>query len=380
MTTINDRIELTSGRSTGFDYLRISLAFIIFSFHSVLTSYGLAAQNQIWEGPFHACLSMLLPMFFALSGFLVAGSLERSRTILQFLGLRAIRIFPALACETIVSAFAFGLIVTQLSLVQYFSSPVFLSYLKNVLGIVNFELPGVFYDNPMPRMVNGQLWTVPFELECYALLGILALVGLVKHRSLLLAFTTMLQIIAIVKFVINGRIGQISEYWHGGLSGHELTVTFLYGTLIYVFKEKLQWGPQNAMVSLATAIALLSTQSNVGDMLSAPFVAYVTVYLGLTNFRKYSILKSGDLSYGIFLYGFAVEQFVVQLGARTWWQTLLCGGPLVLAISWLSWNLIEKPALSLRRYLSLIDPTAGLQANFRTHVLDHLPSSAARRL
>jgi peptidoglycan/LPS O-acetylase OafA/YrhL len=55
-------------------------------------------------------------MFFALSGFLVAGSPERSKTLLTFLGLRAIRIYPALGVEVVLSALLIGTAVTTLPL------------------------------------------------------------------------------------------------------------------------------------------------------------------------------------------------------------------------------------------------------------------------
>ncbi len=122
MTTIEDRLVATSGRPAGFDYLRIGLALSIICFHSVVTSYGDKAQDRFvntWAGPF---ILLLVPMFFALSGFLVAGSLARTKTVVSFLGLRAIRILPALAVETLLSAFLLGAIFTALPLREYFTS------------------------------------------------------------------------------------------------------------------------------------------------------------------------------------------------------------------------------------------------------------------
>jgi hypothetical protein len=37
-------------------------------------------------------------------------------------------------------------------------------------------------------------------------------------------------------------------------------------------------------------------------------ITYVTVYLGLINFKRFSFVKGADYSYGIYLYGFAVQQ------------------------------------------------------------------------
>ena len=126
-------------------------------------------------------------MFFALSGFLVAGSLLRSRTVAMFLASRIIRIFPALSVEVLLSAVLLGPLFTSLTLAQYFRSHEFWGYWWNLVGHVHFRLPGVFDANPNPNVVNGQLWTVPYELYCYVLLALVTLIGGVRHRWIVVA-------------------------------------------------------------------------------------------------------------------------------------------------------------------------------------------------
>src|ERR1700761_3676596 len=114
LKTIQDRISETGGRSTGFDYMRLVLALAILGWHSIVTCYGSVAQDAVGASPARPLIALLLPAFFALSGFLVAGSLERSRTIPMFLGLRALRILPALAVESLISALIIGPLLTTL--------------------------------------------------------------------------------------------------------------------------------------------------------------------------------------------------------------------------------------------------------------------------
>ena len=64
---------------------------------------------------------MIVPMFFALSGFLVAGSFERSKTLITFLGLRVFRIVPALSVEVFLSAIILGSFFTTNDLRNYLS-------------------------------------------------------------------------------------------------------------------------------------------------------------------------------------------------------------------------------------------------------------------
>ena len=154
--TLAERLVVTHNRPSGFDWMRLTLATSIVLWHTVVTSYGGDFQNSIWATPhWRVPLAALLGMFFSLSGFLVAGSLERCRTIVSFGGLRVMRIFPALVVEVALSAIILGPIYTNLPLREYFSAPEFRHYFGNMLGNVHYVLPGVFLDNPLPKIVNG---------------------------------------------------------------------------------------------------------------------------------------------------------------------------------------------------------------------------------
>jgi peptidoglycan/LPS O-acetylase OafA/YrhL len=67
--TLADRLTVTKGRPSGFDYMRLLLALSVIAWHSLLISYGTD------EGPWRPVLGplalLIVPMFFALSGFLV---------------------------------------------------------------------------------------------------------------------------------------------------------------------------------------------------------------------------------------------------------------------------------------------------------------------
>ena len=183
--TLSERLRATKGRPAGFDYMRVGLASLIVVWHTVITSYGIEAQNALALGPTRPFWALLLPMFFALSGFLVSGSLERSRTLIGFLGLRVIRLFPALAVELLIAMMIIGPVFTVLPLASYFSDTVFQSYALNMLGIVHYYLPGVFLGNPA-QQVNAQLWTLPFELKCYIAICLFYLLRLIELSFCLL--------------------------------------------------------------------------------------------------------------------------------------------------------------------------------------------------
>ena len=78
--TIEARVA-ARGDATGFDYMRMFLASSVLLMHSIVTAEGTASIYQLWTSPSQAFWRAILPMFFALSGFLVAGSLERTTLI-----------------------------------------------------------------------------------------------------------------------------------------------------------------------------------------------------------------------------------------------------------------------------------------------------------
>jgi peptidoglycan/LPS O-acetylase OafA/YrhL len=347
--SLNEKLALHAGRPTGFDYLRISLSVAIVCVHSIVTSYGETAGAEIWHLPFRPLVGMFMPMFFALSGFLVAGSLIRTTSLAQFLGFRVLRIYPALCVEVLISALLIGPLLTSLPLNDYFSSPVFYLYLLNITGDIHYLLPGLFQNNPLPNTVNLQLWTVPFEIMGYLTLSLLALLGMKKFHWIAPAATALLLLAYfVIRVIVKKEWASIAIA--GGLPGQLLLACFFAGVSLYLYKERLPWSPSFCAIS-GVVTALLIGFIPFGDFIAAPFAAYFTVSLGVTNPRKLRVLQGADYSYGIYLYGFVLQQAVAAFPwGREWWINILICVPAATGMAAVSWHFIEKPALNLRRY------------------------------
>lgn len=348
--TIAQRITATGGRASGFDYLRIILAISVIAIHSTSLSYGREIDSRIWSGLPLVFSHGILPVFFALSGFLVAGSLERCPTLISFFGLRALRIFPALSAEVVLSAFIFGPILSTLDLASYFSAKDFERYFLNILGDIHYVLPGVFRSNPVPSIVNGQLWTVPFELQCYVALGALAVIGVVRKRSLLFGAVLLGQLLWAWEAYSRGTSGTIAP-----VNGPVLVLSFLAGVLFFLYRDRIVLSVQLFVLSVALCIVLLLSAH--GAFLVAIPATYVTVYLGLTNPRRVSYLFAGDYSYGLYLYGYPVQQAVASLGpwSHAWYINLGISLPVSCLIAYTSWVYVEKPALAFKKHLPKIE-------------------------
>jgi peptidoglycan/LPS O-acetylase OafA/YrhL len=340
--------------------MRLGLSVAVIAMHSFVVSYGVAADLQLWASPAGPVFKMILPMFFALSGYLVTGSFQRSRSLLQFLGLRVIRIYPALSVEVLLSAFLLGPLLTTLPPGAYFGNAMFFAYIANVTGHIHYLLPGVFTQNPYPDIVNAQLWTVPFELFCYLSLAALMILGIKRHPWL--AFTAGFGVSVI--YLVAGLAlhhGQIPDKI-GAVHGVTLVSAFLFGVGIYLYHRVLPWNRALCLLSGLLALALMAVPH--GEYVAALCAAYFTVSLGLGNPAKLWLIRGADYSYGVFLYGFVVQQTIVALlpGTRLWWANIILSVPVAMLIAAISWHLVERPALRLKAHL----PTR-LPAVWRRH-------------
>jgi peptidoglycan/LPS O-acetylase OafA/YrhL len=302
-------------------------------------------------------------MFFALSGFLVSASLQRSRTIEGFLTLRAVRIVPALVVEVLLCALLLGPLLTTLPLAEYFTGNEFAAYFLNIVGDIHFTLPGVFEHLPKARVVNQPLWSIPFELECYASLALLAIAGLVRRRALFVLFAVGATVLWPVWLVTVGAHNS-----HLALPGKLLVLSFLAGVSLYLYRDKIPFSKPLAAACVFCAVILLP------DPLTQSFavwpLAYLTVWLGLMNPPK---IMGADYSYGVYLFAFPIQQTVTLLlpGWRYWWVNLGIALPLAFLYAAISWHCVEKPALSRKsRFVAIVE-------SVRPAILRRRPLAAA---
>lgn len=333
--TLQQQILALQQQTVGFDYLRIALAVGVLLWHCIsLWNYSLAAA--IFIGPWRFLPVVILPAFFALSGFLVAGSLQRN-TLYRFAALRVLRIVPALAFETMLCALLLGSIFTTLPLREYFSSAEFYAYFGNIVGDIHYTLPGVFDG----KVLNAQLWTIPSEFECYLLLIAAGAAGLVRRRAVFAA----LLVLGCLAFTAYAMLW-MPVAPAKPLPGRILVFSFLAGVALYLYRDRVRY----SVGWLAAAIAASVLMLNMAQLsyLAAMPVAYATVWLGLTRPPR---IPFGDLSYGVYLFHFPVARTLWEvLGAwLSWWSLALCTLLATTLCAAISWTCIEKPVLDRKK-------------------------------
>lgn len=344
--TIGERLTATKGRTTGFDYLRAGLSISVIAFHSVITSYGAAYSTLVWSGWWRPFIAVILPAFFALSGFLVSASLLRSRTIQEFLTLRVVRLVPALFFEVTISALILGPLLTVFTLGEYFRSPLFHAYWLNILGDIHFQLPGLFLENPDPNMVNRQLWTIPVELKCYLAITAIYVIGFSRSKWRMLALLAL----CIAAFPLIDLVKGENPFGIDNVPAKVLIESFLAGVAVFLFKDDLPLSPVLGLI--AAMLSFLCLSDRYAAYLACLPVAYLTVFLGLTNTPRTLVSRIGDYSYGLYIYGYVIQQSYAFLfpGFRVWWANIGFSLTLAFLCAAISWHCLEKPILENRRY------------------------------
>ena len=346
--TIGSRLEERKGVSRGIDYLRIILAIAVVLWHSLETSYSDGTSVRVWHA-FRGVISFILPGFFALSGFLVCGSLVRTKSIWIFLLHRVIRLIPALLVEVLLSALILGPIFTHVALKAYVLAPESRLYFLNVVGLIHYHLPGVFLQNPNPGIVNKSLWTIPYELECYLSLVFVSLLTLVRRKGVFLALVVLASV-GLAAYVDLTHAAILNSV---GPPGRLLVLSFLAGICLYLWRDKVPLSPILFVVCLALSVLSLCFAQTM--FLSAFPVAYVIAWLGMRNPRHIPVLMDGDYSYGLYLFAYPLQQTYAAVFSheRHWWLnvafTLVTG----FAYAFFSWNVIEKNVLGRRKQIVL---------------------------
>lgn len=346
LRTLGAALEEVKGIGPGFDSLRILLSISVVIWHGVHISYGSRYEEHVWHDSVPGALAAtVLPVFFALSGFLVMASAVRTQSLRRFLAFRVLRIAPALTTEVLLSALVLGPLLTSLPLSDYFSSPLFFRYFANVFGLISYQLPGVFTTNPSP-LVNFSLWTIPPELGCYFYMALCIVTGIyLRRRKMMLGMFIVLLIIGCRKYLSHQHLILAAP------GQDNLFLCFILGNLFYLYREKivLDW----RLFVLALAGGAYCIQNTLLIYLGSLLLTYCTVYLGLCRIPRLPLMDRGDYSYGIYLYGFPVQQTVAYLfpASREWYLNALFSLPVIIALAALSWHIIERPSLSLKKVL-----------------------------
>ena len=335
----------TPHRLNNFDAMRIIAALTVVLAHSIPLSEGPKSLDALWAWSRGQATFgyVAIQVFFIVSGYLITGSYLNSaladqgrpakqgfidpRGARRFIRARLLRLAPALLVVLWVLAFIVGPILTSVSLATYFSSP--LTY-RLAMGMSD-HLPGMFTHNPFSSGIDGSLWTLRYEGLCYVVVLALGLTRLLRRWVVTAVFVIIL----------------IARLHFGAYAGLDLGTLFAAGAVIRLWNPPLTI----ALAVPAALVCLAGLQLGFYHLASFTFGAYLVIFIGLAPAVKLpNLAKYGDISYGVYIIAWPVQQIIVMLtGAHpNWIINNLITVPLVIGLAFLSWRLIEAPALTLK--------------------------------
>ena len=341
--------DIMAPEANSFGVLRLAMALLVLVSHSYLYTSGTQSGEPLhaWTG--HSLGQHAVQVFFILSGILVAQSFERSRSIVDFATARILRIFPALIVCVLLTALVLGPTVSRLNFADYLASRELLAYIAKTLLLItgNAPLPGVFETLPLAHSVNTSLWTLKYEVLCYMCLALAGLVGLFNRRWRNQAT------FALICFVILIFAGAPNDPASYGFADHFRYFALYFGTGVLTYTIKVGLPVHGFPLLPLFTIFLLALGGRFGELATALFLAYATVWLASKSFGPLrGLCNKLDLSFGVYIYAGPIEQALIwafpnmhALGIAA--MTVALALPLALV----SWVVIEWPALQLRHRL-----------------------------
>ncbi len=344
-----------------FDFFRVLLALSVILCHSYVIYLGWDSFVKYepfmkWTEGQISIGSTAVNFFFVISGFLIIRSFKYSKNVFQYFKKRILRIYPGFIVVFIMSFFVFGPIghMKSWNFEAYRSFLEGISVKREIANMLSLQSPieNKYFTNLPQTGLNNSLWTIQYEFICYLMIPVFAWLGILKRKSWLLVTLIIIHLVLVLQSL--GYILSFNQNLNGIILSNpyyypRFFTYFLLGCTVYHYKNII---PRNIWFAVLSAIIfLLGFTTNLVDIfwpISGTYLLFYMAYepkIMLPNFAKH-----GDLSYGIYLYGWPVQQLIMLYFGSYLNSKLLfvVVTPVVVIFAIMSWKLVESPMLKLK--------------------------------
>lgn len=286
--------------------------------------------------------------FFGISGYLITSS-RWSNTLGTYLVNRVARIMPAFWVCLIMMAAVFapiGYYAANASLAGYAHgehSPLNFIFSNAFLEMRFYDISGTPGDVPYPGAWNGSLWSLYYEFLCYLIIAGLGCFAFVRRSRWPVTVAFLLSVAA-----------QANITWISRLTNDNFDVVlmlkllpfFLGGAVLFVWKDWIGFHWLPGILAFAAAITISSTVPGWGVQASALFVTYGIIWTS-TVVKQPLLIAKNDISYGVYIYAFAVQQLLAVLGVHHWgllWFSVVAA-IITVPLAASSWLFVERPVM-----------------------------------
>ncbi|SAK76493.1 acyltransferase 3 [Caballeronia temeraria] len=343
--------EAISGHDNNYTLIRAILAASVIYFHAFALTRTPGAIDPLnaMLAPVSDIGDLAVQSFFFLSGLFVAQSYSNDPKTIRFILRRFFRIWPGLFVCLFVTAFLSCAISTPKEFARFaFFNGVYEYILRNAVLDLTWYIPGVFEDHALSA-INGPIHTLVMEAKMYALLAVLGAVGLLATTRRL-GITCVLAGVACL--MVGSTLPDIGWFFSAPYA-HPAAAMFFAGSTAFALSRWIYprlW--QGILLGIATAIL----PGGAHKFMFFATVAWALLYLGQSPMLAKLGRPRQDLSYGIYIYGWPCQQFVVAATSTHVNPYLMAALalPLSCVFAAASWNLIEKPAIRLGHLLPAV--------------------------
>lgn len=268
-------------RSNNFDFLRLLFSSLVIVSHS----YPLTKQPEIiavFTKQQLSLGSLSVDCFFIMSGYLIMTSLQRSKTPQEYIWKRLLRLYPAFIVLLIITMLFLPFVYQGTNILRENS---YQTYFQNALSLYNiqYEVTGVFENNPYPKAINGSLWSLSYEFTMY--IALLLLFLLRKNKNLifivtgifLFSFYCMISENYILGIIMQ-KLALVPDFFY------KLCTYFLAGSILALINFK-KLNTLSLRLILA-ALLVVSLYFNIYKFISPLALPLLIIFIG-TNKNKY---------------------------------------------------------------------------------------------
>ena len=341
-------VTIKDGHANFFTPLRFIFAYMVLIGHSFVVIGGTdTSEPHVF---YHYTFSYLaVNLFFIASGFLVTGSMLFRKDAASFVSARVLRIYPGLIAHVLLMIIVFGALTTSLPLGEYFTHTDTLKQPFIVLPFLesSMHLPNIL-ENNHEHQASAALWTLRYELLAYVGTFMAFFLGLLKHRWMLFAQFT----IFAIAFPLTISLGIYDNLPATIQSLLRFGVCYGLGAAIYGYRDKIKL--HLVMIPVLFGFSALIHNTVMFEVSVMVSLGYMLFWLAYVNIPKLNFLqKMGDVSYGLYIYHWAVLQGIYHFWPSvSVWQLIAIGSPIAILLANLSWRFVEKPALALKPKLT----------------------------
>ena len=290
--------------------------------------------------------------FFTISGYLITGS-RFTNGFATYLVHRLARLMPAFwVCLVVVVTFfaPIGFWRAHGTLEGYLTTPrTPLDHLVSnwFLRISFFDVAGTPTGVPYPGAWNGSLWSLYVEFICYLIIGALGFVAIVRRSALVMGVLFAGSVYA------QAHSATLMSYFGGNGDAFfqiKLLPFFLGGALLYMVRDRVPLHWAGAAVAAAVTAVLVVLVEGWGMQAAAPFAVYVILWVA-SVVPSPRLVQRHDISYGVYIYAFPVQQLLVALDLHTHGFLLynVLAALVTVPFAVASWLLVERPVMRRAR-------------------------------